>query len=122
MPNIDDLIKAEIAATTESEWTGTLGGETLVLRARPICPADITIVERRFPGFTQKGGVGGMLAMIVLKATDSEGVKVFKRAHEQSLAQVSQTKIAEIFTALFGDQVEEIADPDGEKHEGRVGN
>lgn len=120
MPNIDDLIKAEIAASNDSEWVGDFGGETVTWRARPICPADIKIVERRFPGFTQHGGVEGMIAMIVLKAADEHGQKVFKRAHEESLSRVPQAKIGEIFKGLFGDQIDELDDPDA--HEERVGN
>lgn len=124
MPDIDSLLDAEISATSGdmTEWTGNLGGSEITLVSSPIRPVDIEIVERRFPKFSTEGGMAGMIAMIVLKARDEHGKQVFKRVHEEKLKRLGTTKIGEIFAALFGDSVEEMNDPDGEKHEARVGN
>lgn len=119
MADIDKLLQAEIAGAAETEWRGTLGGTELVLRAKPICPAEIAIVERKFPDFSTKGGAGGMVAMIILKARDENGNKVFQSKHQDVLARVSIDKIGDIFKTLFGDQVTGI---DDETHEEAVGN
>lgn len=122
--NWDDLIKAEIAATNNnlSEWTGEFGGTPVTIYAKPLCPADHdAIAKQGYRDFFMNPTMGGMVAMIMRKAQDENGNRIFPKpnVHGPLLHRVGQTKIAEIFTALFGADIEA---EDDEAFEARVGN
>lgn len=105
--NLDSLLKAEIGSYGMSEWTGTIGGETVTLYSKPMTPADNSRVLRKFPNFNNSMEFAGMVEYILIKACDDKGERVFKEQHRPILARFTQDKIGEIFNALFGAQLDE---------------
>jgi len=116
--NIESLLKKELASYGLNEWVGEVGGEEVTLYAKPLSPADNARVTRKFPNFNNTMEFAGMVEYIVIKAVDSEGNKVFSEKTKPLLMRLNQTKVGEIFNALFADQLDE----NESDHEDKVGN
>jgi len=119
IPDIESLLKAELASYGTSQWTGEIGGQEITLYAKPLSPADNSRVLRKFPNFNTTMEFGGMVEYIILKATDADGKRVFNESHRVLLSRMSSDKVAEIFNGLFGDQLEDDSDEGGDD---KVGN
>lgn len=117
--DIERILKAEVASYQSSEWTGVLGGEEITLYARPLSPADVKTIRRKFPEFTTQPEPAAMVEAILLKAKDEHGNTVFKPKHGAILNRCKTDVIGNIFEALFGDQF--TAEDESEFQE-RVGN
>lgn len=122
--NIDELLIEEIRASNadRKSWTGTLGGTTVTMYAKPMCPADFEYVAKRgYRDFLANPTMGGMIEMIVRKAEHEDGKKMFPSPNKTVplLSKIGNTKVASIFTELFSeDMVSETSD----EFEERVGN
>lgn len=117
--NFDELLKEEISGYEDRSWTGKIGSTDVTLTAKPLTPADLQFVERKFRGFMSSPTPEGMIALIVRKA-QSQGSQAFVAGkHEVLLNRVHMNKIGEIFGALFGDQI--VSDEGDDKFEARVG-
>ena len=121
--DIEALLREELASIDYARWEGTIGGSDVTLIAKPITPADIAVLRRKHPTITSAPGPDAMVALIVRKALNEQTEKpMFQPKHEPLLLRMTTEKVGEIFMSLFGAQFEELEDPDGEKHEERVGN
>ena len=119
MADFDALLAAEVSGYEEKSWTGQLGGGTVTLTAKPLTPADLQFVERKFKGFTSAPTPEGMVELIIRKARSDDKQAFIHGKHAALLNRVHMNKIGEIFGALFGDQV--TSEEDDEKFEARVG-
>lgn len=119
--NIDDLLTAEISSQEMASWTGELGGQTITLYSKPLSPIDFDILTRRgHANFLTQPTLSGMVEMIMQKSVGEDGRRIFSpNKHRPLFAKVNQTKIAEMFSALFGDSA---VSEDEEQFEARVGN
>ncbi len=121
--NIDELLQAEVAQANADlrEWSGELGGQDVTIYSKPLCPRDFDYLKKKgHPDFTISPSVSGMVEMIAYKAQDENGAKMFKpNKHVPLLLRVSTKKIGEVFSGLFGDDMES---EDDEAFEERVGN
>lgn len=117
--DFDALLKAEVSGYEEKTWTGELGGTMVTLTAKPLTPADLQFVERKFKGFTSAPTPEGMVELIIRKARSNDAQAFIHGKHAALLNRVHMNKIGEIFGALFGDQV--TSEEDDEKFEARVG-
>jgi len=114
--DIRALLKEEIASYEANEWTGEIAGQQITLYAKPMSPADNARVLRKYPNFNNTFEFGGMVEYLILKATDADGKRVFSEQDRPLLMRLNQTKIGEMFNALFDDQVVE------DEQEKKVGN
>lgn len=119
MGRFSDALKAELAITPDTEWTGTLGGQEVMLRSRPITPADMTRISRQHPDFARSPSMDGMVDLLILKCRDDQDQPAFDKGDKPLLTRVGTNKIAEIFSALFGSQ---LVEDDEEAFEARVKN
>lgn len=109
MGKFSKALKSEIASYEDAEWTGKLGTVELTLTARPLTPADITLIERKHPGFAGSPTLEGMVDLLIHKARDAEDdTKAFDKADKTLLMNVETGKIGEIFGELFGDQMDNL--------------
>ena len=120
------LLKKEASSTNgdfAGEWEGTLGGQDVTLYATALTPADNAIVLKKYPNFNNAMDLEGMAYYIALKACDEDKKTVFNRVKDMPfLTRLPQNKVAEIFRALFNEQIEDFNGDDGVGHEDRVGN
>lgn len=119
MGKFTTALRAEVTGYDNTEWTGRLGGEEVTLFAKPATSADMERISNRHPGFLTQPSMGGMIDMIILKATDSDGESAFDKGDRIFLMRMSTDKIGEIFRTLFGKQ---FIEDDDEAFEDRVGN
>lgn len=117
--NLSNALKAEIASYDDAEWTGTLGGQSVTLSARPLTSADITVISRKHPTFTQAPSLEGMVDLLIMKAQSPDGSQAFSKADKPLMMRLSTDKIGEIFGELFGSQMDEYGE---EEHEEAVKN
>jgi hypothetical protein len=120
MGKFSDSLLEEVKSYTDTEWTGALGKREITLVAKPITPADMTIISRAHPDFGRSPSMEGMVDLIIHKARDpADNQKAFDRGDKPLVMKLGTDKIAEIFTALFGKQMVEDSD---EEFEDRMGN
>lgn len=123
MINFAELVteEAQTARSARTEWTGTMGSETVTLYAKPLCGADFDkLAGKGYRDFMANPTLGGMVLLIAMKAETEAGQKCFNVNRDVKPMKLwNQDKIAEIFGALFGDQLEAETD---EEFEARVGN
>jgi hypothetical protein len=120
--NIDSLVQGEANSYELRQWTGQLGPadgkEEVTLYSRPLSPADVAAVRRKFPDFMTQPEPAAMVDIICRKAVDEDENKVFILSkHGVHMRNWKASLIAEIFSALFADDFDE--DHDFEK---QVGN
>jgi len=109
--DITAALKSEIGSYSSSQWTGQIGGEEVTLYSKPITPKDISLVTRYQSDFVSSPSPAGMVELIIHKAEDENGSKVFSRGkHLVFLQRMRTNLIGEIFTGLFGDSFEVDAD------------
>jgi hypothetical protein len=119
MSDIDlkELLKAEIAGYKTREWEGQIGGKTVKLYARPLSPADVEKVRRKYPEFTTQPEPAAMVNVVCDKAYKTPefttGSKAFSiNIHGHLFKQAKVTLIAGIFQALFGEDFDDETDFD----------
>ncbi len=118
--DISALLKNEVSSYKSNQWTGLLGGQEVTLYAKPMSPADNARVLKKYPNFNNSMEFSGMVEYIIIKATDADGNRVFSEKERPLLMRFDQTKIGEIFNALFGDQLDDDDEKRGQ--EDKVGN
>ena len=119
MIDITAALKAEIGSYTRNEWSGQIGGQEVTLYSKPITPGDISYVTRHQADFVSAPAPAGMAELIIHKAEDEHGNKVFSRGkHLVFLTRMKTNMIGEIFAGLFGDSFATDAD---DELEARVG-
>jgi hypothetical protein len=102
--DINALLKAELGAKPKFEATITLGGVEITAYSGPITPSDMIAVEREYPGFEQNPTQGGLVELLIHKAVDENGKRIFAKGRDKPLLLLlPSTKITEIVQALFGD-------------------
>lgn len=105
-----------------------LGGQTFKVGCRPMTAADFTMVNKGLPVSLQNDPTqfDGQIEMIIRKARmlDDDGglttEKAFTVADKANLRRVRVDLIAEMFSALFGEQIS--ADEEDDKIEEAKGN
>lgn len=109
--DVDKALAAEIGSYDRSEWSGEIGGQSVTLYAPPISPRDIEMVARHQPDFATNPRPSGMARLILMKAQDENGAKVFSvNKHMPLFERMSANKIGEIFGDLFGEAFSADAD------------
>lgn len=101
--DIEKLLKDEISDQVSASWSGKIGGQSVTLYSTPVTPADIESVSRRYPDFTTNANVAGLVHLILIKACDDEGNRVFNVGRDGPLLRrFGVGKIQEIAGDLFG--------------------
>jgi hypothetical protein len=111
----DSLLRDEVSSYDTSEWNGELGGKNVTLYAKPVSNADIAIVQKKTGDWTSQEG---FVEMLIRKAQDADGKRVFTTAHRPLLMRLKPALTNEIAMSLF---VSTEAETD-ESFEERVGN
>jgi len=123
MTNFAELIRKEVAQSAQDRgtWTGELGGTTVTIYAKPLCPADHEYARKKgYPDFMSNMPMGAMVHLLARKAESEAGSPIFRpNADVPILNKMGQDKIAEIFGELFAGQME---GEDDAAHEERLGN
>lgn len=123
--DITALIKAEVGAYSENrgKWVGKIGGAEITLYSRPISPADHNFLRQKgFSDFLMTLPMGAMVELIIRKAEDESGQKVFNRgSHLVPMLEMNHSLIGSMFGELFRDGVAEVIDEDADAFESRVG-
>ncbi len=107
MIDVDDLLRQEIGGYKLSEWSGSLGGKSVTFYAKPISAADLEIIKRHEPDFLRVQTVSGMARLIVMKAVDANGSKVFQNKHLPMMKNLDIALVADMFNSLFQNQMDE---------------
>lgn len=115
---LEDL-KAELASITETTAEFEVNGRKVTLVAKPLTPADMTEITKRHRDFVSNPNMEGMIDLLIRKARiDGQSTKAFDAADKPFLMKLPTTKIGDLFTTLFGEQLEKDADEEIEAHKG----
>ena len=102
--DINALLKAELSAKPKFEATFTLGGTEITAYSGPVTPFDMITVGNDYPGFEQNPTQGGLVELLIHKAVDENGKRIFAKGRDKPLLLLlPSTKVTEIVQALFGD-------------------
>jgi hypothetical protein len=119
--DINALLRAEIGKKPKYEAVFTLGDVEITAYSGPITPSDMIAVEKEHPGFEQNPTQGGLVELLIHKAVDENGKRIFAKGRDKPLLLLlPSTKITEIVQALFGDafRAAEITDESVRSAEG----
>lgn len=112
-------LKDEVSSLAESRWEGSIGGNDVVLVAKPLSPLDMQAVTKKHRDFMSNPNVEGMVDLIMRKArAEGADTVAFEAVDRPYLMRLSMEKISGIFGALFRDQLESDADEEIEKQKG----
>lgn len=100
LDKIKDRINSGTVAIEVKEW-----GETIYVT--PLSCGDMGKLQKRHPNFLGNMTAEGMVDLIVLKAMDKEGEKVFTIEDKPILLRESLNVVASISAAIIGSQIEE---------------
>lgn len=115
----DAALKGHIEAQPIRKWEGTVNGHRMTLHARPLTPSVSSRIKRRFKDGADPSPSEIQVEMIFQAAITPDGDRVFSDRHRALLMRLDNELIADIYSALFGN------DADGEteeQFEERVGN
>jgi hypothetical protein len=101
------LLEAEVGGYARNSADFEIGGQTVKVYAKPMTPADLTEVSRKHPGFSSAPTPAGMITMLIRKATDEDGKRMFTLLHQELLNAVKVDKLGALFSALFGEQMDD---------------
>ena len=73
----------------------------LILYFGPLLAGEMDRIQRKHPGFLQSASFAGMIDLIILKAEDKEGQKVFSLEEKAILMREELTIIAKVAGALM---------------------
>lgn len=104
MVDINALLKAELETKPKYSATFKLGGVEITAYAGPVTPADMIKVEREYPGFERNPTQGGLVELLINKATDANGKLLFAKGRDKPLLLLlPSAKVQEMVEALFGE-------------------
>jgi hypothetical protein len=112
-----DAIRNEVSSYADSEWTGTLGKNTVTIYSKPLTPADLARLGPKHAGFMSSPTLEGMVDLIILKARDGHSNPAFDKGDKPVMMRFNTNKIGEIFGALFGEQIEMLNEDDDAQEE-----
>ena len=102
--DIQALLKAELDAKPKYSAVFKLGGVEITAHAGPVTPADMIKVEREYPGFERNPTQGGLVELLINKATDAHGKLLFAKGRDKPLLLLlPSAKVSEMVSALFGE-------------------
>jgi hypothetical protein len=73
---------------------------------------DMTQISRKHPNFAQAPSLEGMVDLLILKSRDAGDNTAFDKTDKPLLMRCGTTKIGDIFSGLFGDQMDEYTEED----------
>ena len=103
--DITALLKTAVASTDDTKTVMVLGGTPVTLHASPLTANDLKIIGRKHPDFMLRPNVEGMVDLLILKAKDDNGEKVFTLEHKPLLMRLSTNITTGAFGDLFGEQL-----------------
>lgn len=117
MGKLADALRKEIKSYESRKWTGKIGGDEFTLYAKPLSPADVEKVRKKYPEFTTQPEPAAMVNVTCDKAyltEDCTGPKAMSVNIEgKFLKQAKVELIGDIFGALFGEDFDDDTDFDG---------
>ena len=119
MVDITALLNAAVAETADSESTMILAGTEVKLFSGPLTPNDMKIIGKRHPNFMMAPTMEGMVDLIILKARDANGQKMFTLEHRALLMRLPSSIVTGVFGELFGEQMTPETDEDQDNRKGK---
>lgn len=98
---IAQRLKDDRRVITVPEWGED--GVPLSVFVKPITAGDINRLQRKHKDFLNNMTVEGMVELIIMKAEDSEGVKMFTIEDKPVLMREQVGVIADVAGKMFGD-------------------
>jgi hypothetical protein len=116
--DISALLKAAVASSGDTKTTMMLGPDLSVavtIYASPLTPNDLKFIARRHPNFMMQPSMEGMVDLIIQKARDDSGQKVFNLENKPDLMRLNSNIITGAFGELFGEQLSSDEDEGARK-------
>ena len=118
MTDISALLKAAVASSGDTKTIMMLGPDLSVpvtIYATPLTPNDLKIVGKKHPNFMMQPTMEGMVDLIIQKARDVNGERLFTLEHRPDLMRLNSNTITGAFGELFGEQLTRDDDEDARK-------
>jgi len=103
MVDITALLKADLDDDHRNTCETIIGGQKIVMYSTDLTGADIEWVTKRHPKFIDSPSLEATVDLIIRKAQDEEGTRIFDASHKPMLLRMKVSWLSDVRARLFKD-------------------
>jgi hypothetical protein len=111
--NFSEALAAEVKNVEWRKCTVTFGGQDIAVKAKPMTPADLAQMERKYPGSNAAPTLEALCFTMIQKVhfDDNAGAKAFKQSDFEYLVKLPADRLLQpLLAGLFDNSFEIAAD------------